>query len=344
MGSPSAAVALPLLNSDSPFYIRVVEMRVADSVLDLIGNTPLVRLGNVAEGVEAEVLVKLEYLNPTGSIKDRVALRMVEGAEERGLLEPGHTIVEASTGNTGTSLSFIGALKGYRVVIYETTPGMMGAEKRKLMMNYGAEVRVLKPEDLEGLEGGVPGAEVELPGRRICLELESEDPGTWWARQFSNPENVLAQNQTGREILEQTGGGVHGYVAAIGTGGTLMGVAEVLKEADPGVRVVGVQPEASKTMMVPGEPYPRSEIEGGIVSDMLERPGLIDEVVRVGNGEAVEMAHRLWREEGLFCGISGGANVLVALDLARELGAGKTVVTVLPDSGDRYLTEEHFVT
>lgn len=318
-------------------------MRVAESVLELVGNTPMVRLGKVTGG-EADVLAKLEYLNPTGSIKDRVALKMIEGAEEEGLLKPGHTIVEASTGNTGTSLSFVGALKGYRVVIYETTPGKMGEEKRKLMVNYGAEVWTLNPEDLGGLKGGVPGAEVELPGRRICLELERKDPGVWWARQFSNPDNVLAQNQTGREILEQTGGKVDGYVAAIGTGGTLMGVAEVLKEANPAVRVVGIQPEGSKTRMAPGEPYPRSDIQGGIVSDMLERPGLIDEVVRVSDAEAVEMAHRLWREEGLFCGISGGANVLVALSLAKELGEGGTVVTILPDSGDRYLTEEHFVT
>ena len=319
-------------------------MRSVDSVIDLIGNTPLVRLGRVAEGVGAEVFVKPEYLNPTGSIKDRVALRMIEGAEEQGLIKPGYTIVESSTGNTGTSLAFIGTLKGYRVVIYETTPGKMGAEKRKLMANYGAEVRTLTPEDLEALEGGVPGAEVELPGRKICLELERKGPKTWWARQFSNPSNVEAQRETGMEILDQMAGQVDCYVAAVGTGGTLMGIAEVLKEANPTVRVVGIQPAGSKTTMTPGASYPKSEIEGGIVADMLERPGLIDEIVQLGDAEAIEMAHRLWREEGLFCGISGGANVHVALRLAGELGQGKSVVTVLPDSGDRYMTEEHFVT
>ena len=314
-------------------------MNAVGSVIDLIGNTPLVRLGRLAEGAGAEVYAKLEYLNPTGSIKDRVALRTIEGAEEDGSLKPGYTIVEASTGNTGTSLSLVGALKGYRVVIYETTPGKMGAEKRKLMSNYGAEVRDLTQEDLKAL-----GSEASLPGRRMCLKLERESPGIWWTRQFSNPHNVEAQNWTGREILEQLGGRVDGYAAAIGTGGTLMGVAEVLKEANPATRVVGIQPAGSGRRLTPGVPYPRSEVDGGIISEMLERPGLIDEVVEVGDDEAVEMAHRLWRTEGLFCGISGGANVLVALSLARELGEGKRVVTVLPDSGDRYMTEERFVT
>jgi cysteine synthase A len=319
-------------------------MNVVGSVIDLIGNTPLVRLGRVAEGAGAEIYAKLEYLNPTGSIKDRVALRTIEGAEEDGSLKPGYTIVEASTGNTGTSLSLVGALKGYRVVIYETTPGKMGAEKRKLMSNYGAKVRDLTQEDLEALSGGAPGFEVSLPGRRMCLKLERERPRIWWTRQFSNPYNVEAQNWTGREILEQLGGRVDGYAAAIGTGGTLMGVAEVLKEANPATRVVGIQPTGSGRRLVLGIPYPRSEVDGGIISEMLERPGLIDEVVEVGDDEAVEMTHRLWRTEGLFCGISGGANVLVALSLARELGEGRRVVTVLSDSGDRYMTEERFVT
>jgi cysteine synthase A len=318
-------------------------MRVANSIIDLIGNTPLVRLNSVTNDDEAEVYVKIEYLNPTGSIKDRVALRMIEGAEEEGILKQDSIIVESSTGNTGTSLSFIGSLKGYKVEIYETTPGKMGTEKRKLMTNFGAKVRKLTPEELEELEGGVPGAEVELPGRKICLQLEKNDSRIWWARQFSNPDNVEAQRATGREILDQARS-VDGYVAAIGTGGTLMGVAEVLKGANPIVKVVGIQPAGSKVTMTPGVAYPRSDVEGGIVSDMLERPGLIDEVVQVGDEEAVEMTHRLWREEGLFCGISGGANVLIALRLAKELGMGKIVVTILPDSGDRYLTEEHFVT
>jgi cysteine synthase A len=261
------------------------EMHIVNSVLELIGNTPLVRLSKVAERLDAEVLVKLEYMNPTGSIKDRVALNMIEEAEKRGDLKPGDTIVEASTGNTGTALSFIGMMKGYTVVIYETTPGHMGDEKRKLMNNYGAYVEALSPEFLDGVEGGVAGAEVERPGRAICLEREKNEPNIWWARQFSNPDAVKAQNQTAEEILEQSGGSVDAYVASIGTGGTLMGIAEVLKERLEHVKVIGVYPSSSKKPIVPGQPYPRTDFEGGIISDMMDAPGLIDEVYKVGDEE-----------------------------------------------------------
>ena len=163
------------------------------------------------------------------------------------------------------------------------------------------------------------------------------------ARQFSNPQNVKAHNVTGREILEQTSGKVDAFVASIGTGGTLMGIAETLKEKLPSVKVVGVQPASSKTIML-GRPYARTEVSGGIISDMLEKRGLIDEIVSVSDAEAVEMTHRLWRDEGLFAGVSSGANVLVAARLAGSLDRGRNVVTILPDSGDRYMTEEHYVT
>ncbi len=318
-------------------------MSAVDSVIELIGNTPLVKLNSVTEGLDAEVWAKLEYMNPTGSIKDRVALRMIEDAERQGRLKPGYTIVESSTGNTGTSLSFMGTLKGYRVVIYETTPGKMGEEKKNLMMGYGAEVKTMSPGEYEGLSG-VPGAEVELPGRRICLALEKSDPKVWWARQFANPSGVEAQKETGREILEQTGGRVDAFVASIGTGGTLMGVAQVLKGHSERVRVVGAIPSGSKKEMKPGKPYPKSEIEGGIISEMVMTPGLVDDIVLVTDGEAVEMAMRLWREEGVFAGMSSGANVVVAIRLARELGKGCRVVAVMHDSGDRYLTSRHYVT
>jgi cysteine synthase A len=318
-------------------------MSAVDSVVELIGNTPLVRLNRVTEGLDAEVWAKLEYMNPTGSTKDRVALRMVTDAERQGLLKPGYTILESSTGNTGTSISFIGTLKGYKVVIYETTPGKMGQEKKHLMMGYGAEVRTISPAEYEDLRKGVPGAEIELPGRRICLALE-KNPNVWWARQFANPSNVEAQRDTGREILEQTGGKVEAFVASIGTGGTLMGVAEVLKEKNSKTRVVGAIPPGSKKEMKPGRPYPVSEIEGGIIAEMLMKPGLIDEVVTITDEEAVEMTERLWREEGIFAGVSSGANVVAALRIAEELGRGQRVVTVMHDSGDRYLTTKHYVT
>jgi cysteine synthase A len=315
----------------------------AKSVLQVIGHTPMVKLGRLAEYIRANVLVKLEYLNPSGSLKDRIALTMIEDAEEKGDLKPGYTILESSTGNTGIAVSFVGCLKGYNVIIYETTPGKIGAEKRKIMRSYGADVRSLPPEEIERMrEKSVAGAEVELPGRQKCLELERSNPTFWWARQFSNPANVLAHQGTGKEILVQTDGQVDVFVASIGTGGTLKGVAEVLKEANPRVKVIGIQPASSKKIMIPGRPYPQSEIDGGIIADMLTAKNLIDEIVRVTDEEAVSMTHDLWKE-GLFAGVSSGANVLVALREAKKLGRGN-VLTVLPDSGDRYFTEEHYVT
>ncbi len=314
----------------------------AKGILDLISHTPLVNLSPLVAG-GASVLAKAEYMNPSGSIKDRIALTMITEAERQGLLKPGDTVLESSTGNTGTALAFVGSVKGYRVVIYETTPGKVGEEKRKLMRGYGAEVRSLPPkEQIRGLEKSVAGAEVEYPGRQQCLALEKSQTGYWWARQFSNPANVLAHHDTGREILEQVGTKVDVFVASIGTGGTLKGIAEVLRKENPRVRIVGIQPASSKIRIVPGRPYPRGEVNGGIIADLVETLGLIDEVVTVGDADAVAMTHRL-RRKGFFAGVSSGANVLVALQEGKRLKGG-TVVTVLPDSGDRYLTEEHYVT
>ncbi|MGA2785641.1 MAG: cysteine synthase family protein [Candidatus Bathyarchaeia archaeon] len=318
-------------------------MNNSSNILNLIGKTPIVRLNKIASGITADVFVKLEYLNPSGSLKDRIALRMIEHAEKEGSLRPGYEIVESSTGNTGIALSFVGCVKGYKVVIYETLPGKMGAEKMKIMRNYGADVELIPPKEDLG-EKSVAGAEVESPGRKTCLELERTHSNVWWARQFSNPQNVEAQKETAREILSQLDGKVDCFTASIGTGGTLMGIAEVLRKERPNVRIVGIQPASSKVAMTPGKPYPRSEIAGGIVSDMLEKAGLIDEIVRVSDEDAVGMTHRLWGEEGLFAGVSSGANVLVALREAKRLGKGKTVITILPDNADRYLTEEHYVT
>lgn len=320
-------------------------MKRYNNILELIGKTPMVRLNKVTKDIDSKVLVKLEYLNPSGSIKDRIALEMITVAEKTGKLKLGYTIVESSTGNTGIALSFVGTLKGYKVEIYETIPGKVGTEKIKIMENLSAKVRVITPRDLEDLkEKSVAGAEIELPGRQICLDLEKSNPKVWWARQFSNPSNVIAHNKTGREILDQTEGKVDVFVASIGTGGTLMGVAEVLKERSSDTKIIGIQPASSKESMVLGKQYPRSEIKGGIVSDMIERRDLIDEIVRVTDEEAVSMTHRLWKEEGLYAGVSSGANVYVAIKEAKKLGGGKTVVTILPDSIDRYFTEEHYVT
>lgn len=320
-------------------------MRVHDSVLELIGNTPMVRLNRVTEGIEANVLVKLEYLNPSGSLKDRIALRMIEDAEKSGQLKPGDTIVESSSGNTAIALSLVAAVKGYKMRLYYPET-VWSPEKLRVMSRYGSEVETVPLVETEvARKAGVHGARVEVPGRVKCREVEESDPRVWWARQFSSPGNVAAHNDTGREILEQTDGRVDAFVAAVGTGGTLLGVAEVLRREVPDVRIIAVEPAewegfeeilSRERRVIPG-------ITDGIISQILET-NIVDEVVKVTNEEAREMAYRLSREEGLFAGMSSGANVFAALNEARKLGRGKNVVTVLPDSGDRYFTDERFIT
>lgn len=322
------------------------KMKVVNSVLDLIGNTPMMKLNRLTRNIKTKVFAKLEYLNPSGSLKDRIALEMIEQAEKDSVLKPGYTVIESSTGNTGIALSLVGTLKGYKVYIYETMPKKFTQERRKIMEDLGAETRVITPDDLgEMKEKSINGAEIELPGRAICLEREKSEQNIWWARQFSNPANVKAHNRTGREILAQTDGKVDVFVAAVGTCGTVLGVAEVLKEELPDVRIVGVRPASAKIQYILGRPdlCPKTNISGGIVTEMLES-NLVDEIVRIKDADAINMTHRLWKEEGLFVGVSSGANVLVAIKEAKRLGEGKTVVTVLPDHGDRYLTEEHFIT
>jgi len=319
--------------------------KIHDSVLELIGNTPMVRLNKIGADLESEILAKLEYTNPSGSLKDRIALEMIEQAEKEGRIKPGDTIIEASTGNTGFGLSSVGTLKGYKVVIYETMPGKAGAEKSKMMENVGAEVRLMEPEDIEGLKDrSIAGAEVELPGRKLCLKDEKADPGVWWARQFSNEHNVKAHYITAGEILEQTDGKVDVFVQSIGTGGSLTGIAEVLKKECPNVKVIGIQPASSKEVWTPGMDFPSTEIKGGIVSQMLKQEGLIDLLVQITDTEAREMTHRLWKEEGLYCGVSSGANVYFALKEAKAANGKKKIVTLLNDHMNRYLTEERYVT
>jgi cysteine synthase A len=324
-------------------------MQGMSNVLSLIGNTPLVRLNRVAKDVAAEVVVKLEYLNPSGSIKDRIALRMIEEAERSGKLRPGMEIVEASTGNTATALAFVGAVKGYRVHLF--IPGKAASEERlKIMKAYGAEVTYTDSPAAEGGQtpgAGVHGSAVENVPRQRCLELEQASPDkVWWARQFSNPDNSGAhEHGTGREILEQTGGRVDAFVAAIGTCGTVVGVARALRASNPAVRIAAVEP-ANSPVIRDGQlikPIRNPAIAGGLLSEMVDRK-VAQEVIPVSQAEAIEMAHRLCEEEGLFCGLSGGANVVAALRIARELKAGQRVATVLPDSRDRYLFKEQFTT
>lgn len=318
-------------------------MKAVDSVLDLIGDTPLVKLDKIVGERSADIFVKCEYFNPSGSLKDRIALEMIREAETEGKLGPGYTIIEASTGNTGTSLSFVGTLLGYRVVIY--MPEGMTPERIRLIESYGAEVHELKGEEPSG-SGGVAGAEVEIGTRMACYEIEKSQPKTWWARQFSNPANTGAHLTTGREILEQMDGRIDAFVGSIGTGGTLYGIAKALKEKLPEVRIIGAEPAGGNFPLSEGHwkvPGFSDEVTGGIIKEMMGS-GLVDEVVPVDNDDAAAMHERLVREEGIFCGVSSGANVYLALQVADELGPGKRVATILHDSGDRYFTVKKYTT
>lgn len=316
-----------------------------NSVLNLIGNTPLVRLNKITDGLESEVLAKLEYLNPSGSIKDRMALCMIEAAEKRGDLKPGYKIVEASTGNTGIALSFVAAVKGYQMVVY-MPQAVASAERRKMMESYGAKIELVDTAGLDpSLDPSVHGGVIEITPRMKCRDVEAANPDVWWARQFSNPDNVAAHRETtGKEILQQTGGRVDAFVASIGTGGTLMGVAEALKPLCAHLEMIAVEPAGAPWIGRGKEAIPLIEgITDGLLIDILDQ-GVADEIIWVTDEDAINMARRLTQEEGLFCGMSGGANVFAALQVARRLGKGKTIVTILTDSRDRYLSKERYIT
>ena len=317
--------------------------KAVDSILDIIGNTPMVKLQKLTPKSGADIFTKLEYLNPSGSYKDRIALEMIRSAEAEGKLKPGYTIVEASTGNTGTALSFVGTRLGYKVEIY--MPEGMTRERIKIMESYGAKVHEMKIEGAT-TEGSVAGAEVEFTPRKKCLELERSDPTIWWARQFSNPANWKAHMVTGNEILDQMNGKVDAFVASIGVGGTLYGVARALKAKLPKCKVIGLEPASANYAISDGITSPpgmSKEIAGGIIEEMM-KSDLIDEVVKVTNEDAINISDRLVREEGLFCGISAGANVYYSIKVAERLSKGKRVVTVLPDHRDRYLSEKKYTT
>jgi cysteine synthase len=299
--------------------------RIAESVLDLIGNTPLVRLNRVPPAGGATILAKVESQNPGGSVKDRIARSMVEDAERRGVLRPGSTLVEPTSGNTGIGLAMVAAVKGYRLIL--TMPDDMSQERRRLLARLGAEL-VLTPA-IEGMTGAVYAAQ----------ELCRANPGYVMLQQFENPANPDAHRRTTAvEILEATGGKLDGFVAGVGTGGTITGVGEVLKERLPRVRIVAVEPARSPVLS--GGKARVHGIQGigaSFVPGILNR-AVFDEVVQVKDEDAMAMALRLAREEGLLVGISAGANVWAALGVAERLGAGRTVVTVLCDTGERYLS------
>jgi cysteine synthase A len=297
--------------------------RIVDSVLDLIGDTPMVRLNRVVPNGAAEIVAKLESLNPAGSVKDRIALSMIEDAERRGILKPGATIVEPTSGNTGIGLAMVAAVKGYRLIV--TMPEDMSLARRDLLARFGAEV-VLTPA-LEGMTGAVYAAE----------ELVRNNPDYFMPQQFENPANPeIHRRTTAQEILEATEGRLDAFVAGVGTGGTITGVGEVLKQHNPNILVVAVEPSRSPVLQG-GRPGPHAiqGIGASFVPGVLNRR-IIDEVIGVGDEEAMAMARRLTREEGLLVGISSGANVVAAIKVAKRIGRGKRVVTILPDTGERY--------
>ncbi len=301
--------------------------RIAESVLDLVGNTPMVRLRRIVPDGAATVLCKMESLNPGGSVKDRIAVSMVEQAEREGRLRPGATLVEPTSGNTGIGLAMVAAARGYRLIL--TMPDDMSVERRRLLARFGAELH-LTPA-IEGMTGAVYAAQ----------ELLREHPDWFMPQQFENPANPEAHRRTtAREILEQTEGKIDAFVAGVGTGGTITGVGSVLKREIPGVLVVAVEPAGSPVLQG-GKPRPHGiqGIGASFVPGVLDR-SVYDRVVAVEDQEANAMTLRLAREEGLLVGISSGANVLVATRVAQELGMNKTVVTVLCDTGERYLSME----
>ena len=297
---------------------------IADSVLDLIGRTQLVRLHRVVPEGAGEVLGKLEAQNPAGSVKDRIALSMVEAAEREGRIKPGDTLVEPTSGNTGIGLAMVCARKGYRLVL--TMPEDMSVERRRLLERFGAELVLTAA--IEGMTGAVLAAE-ELVEQR----------GYFMPQQFNNAANPdVHRRTTGPEILEATGGRLDAFVAGVGTGGTITGVGEVLREAGLEVHIVAVEP--ARAPVLQGGRAGLHGIQGigaSFVPSVLNQE-IYDEIISVRDEDALEMTKRLTREEGLLVGVSSGANVWAAVRVARELGAGKRVVTVLCDTGERYLS------
>ena len=303
-------------------------MTIAKKLTDLIGSTPLLELNayEAAKGIDAHIIAKLEYFNPAGSVKDRIAYAMITDAEEKGLLKPGATIIEPTSGNTGIGLAFVNAVKGYKLIL--TMPDSMSVERRNLVKAYGARVELTPGKD--GMNGAIAKAK----------ELQQQIPGSFIPQQFENPANPRAHyNTTGKEIWADTEGKVDIFVAGVGTGGTVSGTGKRLKEYNPNVKVVAVEP-ASSPVLSGGQPGPH-KIQGigpGFVAKTYDA-SVVDEIITVENDEAILTGRELAANEGLLVGISAGAAVFAARKLAqRPENKGKNIVVLLPDTGDRYLS------
>jgi cysteine synthase A len=300
-------------------------MKIAPDITALIGNTPLVRINKLNSG-NAEIVAKLEFFNPMSSVKDRIGLAMMEDAEKKGALKKDSVIIEPTSGNTGIALAFVAAVKGYRLIL--TMPETMSVERRKLLFSLGAEI--VLTDGAKGMRGAVEKAE----------ELVGQTKNAVMLQQFKNPANVaIHRTTTAEEIWNDTDGRVDIFIAGVGTGGTITGAGEALKQKKPGVRVVAVEPEASPVLSG-GQPG-RHNIQGigaGFVPDILNR-SVIDEIIKVKDDDAGKVARELARREGIFAGISSGAALWAALEVAkREETKGKMIVVVLPDTGERYLS------
>ncbi len=302
--------------------------KIAKKLTDLIGNTPLLELGKYSEnkGLTTPIVAKVEYFNPGGSVKDRIALAMIEDAEQKGLLKPGATIIEPTSGNTGVGLALVAAVKGYKLIL--TMPETMSIERRNLVKAYGATVHLTSGKD------GMPGA------IKAAQELRDSIPGSIILQQFENAANPQKHyDTTGKEILDATDGKVDIFVAGVGTGGTVSGVARRLKEANPEVKIVAVEPSASPVLNGgQSGPHKIQGIGAGFVPKTYDG-SLIDEIFDVDNDDAIRTGRQLAQQEGLLVGISAGAAAFAAAEVAkRPENAGKRVVVLLPDTGERYLS------
>lgn len=301
-------------------------MKIANSITDLIGNTPLVKLNRISTGLLAEVVVKLEFYNPAHSVKDRIGYAMVEAAEKAGLIKEDTIIIEPTSGNTGIALAFVCAAKGYKVAL--TMPETMSRERRMLLKAYGADL-ILTP-GAEGMAGAIRKAE----------ELAASDSRYLLLQQFKNPANPQIHRQTtAEEIWRDTDGKVDILIAGVGTGGTITGVGEVLKSRKPDLKVIAVEPDASPVLSGGQKgPHPIQGIGAGFIPDVLNT-GIYDEIVRVKGDDAFEIARRMAREEGILVGISSGAAVWTAIQVAaRPENSGKLIVVIIPSFGERYLS------